>query len=359
MIGLKCPKCQTVMKVDEAQAGAMAACPGCGVKLRIPNLKSPGGSKPVPSAPSSPGADAAGLARRPPTGRQTAIQARSSTPPSDPSVRAAGPGGAPPEPLEEELEYTVEDIEEPQVPPPPKRRRPVEIEDEDENEDEDEIDEEEDDLDEEDEEEEEEEEEIPRERKKKKKKGEAGSVLGPVVVGILVVLVIGACTGIGFWVSGFKKAAADPTKALAMIEKHHGQIIRDQNDPEQPVIEVSLQGSDADNGDLALLRAFPKLQKLNMASCTKISNPGLAWLEDLKELRVLRLNFCSHVHDGGMEYIAKLTNLEELYLDQTITTDRGLHELRGLKKLKKIGLSGTLADGRGLQAAIPGLEILK
>jgi hypothetical protein len=96
-----------------------------------------------------------------------------------------------------------------------------------------------------------------------------------------------------------------------------------------------------------------------MASCTKINNPGLAWLEDLKELRVLRLNFCSHVHDGGMEYIGKLTNLEELYLDQTIVTDRGLQELKGLKKLKKISLSGTLADGSGLQAAIPGLEVLK
>ena len=31
MIGLKCPKCQAVMKVDEAQAGTVSSCPGCGV----------------------------------------------------------------------------------------------------------------------------------------------------------------------------------------------------------------------------------------------------------------------------------------------------------------------------------------
>jgi hypothetical protein len=276
-------------------------------------------------------------------------------------VRPAGPGGKapPPQTLEEEFEYSLDDIEEPEVPPPPKRHPRVEVEDED-----DEIDEEEEDVetdddeDEEEEEEDEEEEELPLKRKKKKK-GEGGSILGPVLVGIGVLVVVGACTGVGFMIAGFKKAPPDPTKALAMIEKHHGQVVRDKNDPEQPVIEVSLQGSDADNGVLQELRAFPKLQKLNLASCTKINNPGLEWLEDLKELRVLRLNFCSHVSDGGMESIGKLTNLEELYLDQTIVTDIGLTKLKGLKKLKKIGLSGTLADGHGLQASIPGLEIIK
>jgi len=144
-----------------------------------------------------------------------------------------------------------------------------------------------------------------------------------------------------------------------MIEKRGGRYVQDKNDPEQPVIEVILQGTDADNGDLELLRAFPKLQKLDLARCTKINNPGLEWLVELKELRVLRLNFCSHVSDGGMESIGKLTSLEELYLDQTIVTELGMKDLKRLKNLKKIGLSGTLADGRSLQNSIPNLEIIK
>jgi hypothetical protein len=144
-----------------------------------------------------------------------------------------------------------------------------------------------------------------------------------------------------------------------MIKERGGQYKVDENDPEKPVIEVMLMGTDADNGDLKMLLAFPKLKKLDMSMCTKINNPGLAWLVDLKEIRILKLGHCTHITDGGMEHIGQLTSLEELYLDQCNVTDRGLADLKGLKKLKKLGLSGSmLASGRGLQASIPGLEIL-
>jgi len=359
MISLKCPKCQTVLKVDEAQAGTVSSCPGCGVKLRIPKPKGPSPSQPTstPAKKTSP--------QSKPTGRQTAIQAKTAKPPSDPSVRPAGPNASPPEPLaEEEFEYSLDDIEEPEVPAPPKTRRGVKIEVEDEPDEE--IDEEEDEIDEDEDEEEDEEEEdedeeaedeLPRKRKKKKK-GDGSGLVVPIVIGIGLFLVVG-CTGSLYFVFTRKKPPPDPSKAIAAIEKRGGKYVVDQNDPEHPVVEVIFQGTDADNGDLELLRAFPKLQKLNLANCTKINNPGLVWLEELHELRVLRLNFCSHVSDGGMESVGKLTNLEELYLDQTIVTELGMRDLRGLKKLKKIGLSGTLADGRSLESAIPGLEIIK
>jgi hypothetical protein len=58
-----------------------------------------------------------------------------------------------------------------------------------------------------------------------------------------------------------------------------------------------------------------------------------------------------------MQHIAKLKNLEELYLDQTIVTDGGLELLTGLTKLKKLGVSGSLASGLELQAAIPNLQV--
>src|SRR5437899_2676480 len=353
MISLKCPKCQAVMKVDEAQAGTVSSCPGCGVKLRIPKPKGPGPNQPasVPAGKTSPQS-------RPPSGRQTAIQAKAAKPPSDPSVRPAGPGpnAPPPEPLEEEFEYTLDDIEELEVPEPPRRRPRVEIEEEEEPDDE--IDEEEDEIDEEEEEEDEDEEEELPHKRKKKKKGDSSGLIVPIMIGVGLFLVVG-CTGGLYLLFTHKKPPPDPKNAMAMIEKRGGRYVQDKNDPEQPVTEVILQGTDADNGDLALLRAFPRLQKLNLANCTKINNPGLAWLVELKELRVLRLNFCSHVHDGGMEYIGQITSLEELYLDQTIVTELGMKDLKRLKNLKKIGLSGTLADGRSLQSSIPNLEIIK
>jgi hypothetical protein len=363
MIGLKCPKCQRMQKVDESQAGTVGSCPGCGVKLRIPQLKAP--ASPGTAPPSSPASRKTSPQSKPPAGRQTAIQAKAAKPSSDPSVRAAGAGSpAPPsEPMEEEeFEYTLDDIEEPEVPPPPKRRRPIEVEDEEDPEEEiEEEDETEDDEDEEeeDEEDEEEEDEQPQVRKKKKKKSEPGRLVVPILIGIGFLFVLG-CTGGLYYLFTRKSPPPDPSKAMAIIEKFGGKVIREEKDPERPVIEVTLQGTDADNGALEALRAFPKLKKLNLSRCTKVDNPGMAWLEDLKELQVLNCSFCTHVSDGGMESIGKLTNLEELNLDQTQTTDLGLAKLKNLKKLKKLSLNGAmLATGLGLQGAIPGLEVIK
>jgi len=366
MISLKCPKCQTMQKVDEAQAGAISSCPGCGVKLRIPQLRAPS-STDAGAQPKSTPAGKTSPQSKPSAGRQTAIQAKAARPSSDPSVRAAGPGRAaqPAEPpAEEEFEYTLDDIEEPEVPPPPKRRRPVEDEDEEDLEDdveeeEDEIEDDDEDEEEDQDEEEEEEDDRPRTRKKKKKKSEPGRLVVPVMMVIGFLFVLG-CTGGLYYLFTRKSAPPDPTKAIAIIEKFGGRVVRDEKDPERAVVEVVLQGTDADNGALQALRAFPKLKKLNLSRCTKIDNPGLEWIEDLKELQVLNCGYCSHISDGGMESIGKLTNLEELVLDQTQTTDLGLAKLKNLKKLKRLSLNGAmLASGLGLKAAIPGLEVIK
>jgi Leucine-rich repeat (LRR) protein len=163
------------------------------------------------------------------------------------------------------------------------------------------------------------------------------------------------CSGGIYYLFSRKTPPPDPDKALAMVKQRGGNVERDMKDPEQPVVGVNLMGTDADSGDLELLRAFPKLRKLNL-SRSKVENWGLEWLKDLPDLQVLNLTF-SHINDGGMQHIAKLKNLEELYLDQTIVTDGGLELLTGLTKLKKLGVSGSLASGLELQAAIPNLQV--
>jgi hypothetical protein len=376
MIGLKCPKCQTVLKVDESKAGTATTCPGCGGAFRIPNLTrpKPGGAQGARGQGSGVRNQASTQAKTAPD-KQTAIQPKASKPPFDPSVRPArtspiSPSSSPPE---EELEYTLDDIEEEEVPQPPRSVRgrrgekergrrdqaDVEVEDDVEDEDEEDEDEEEDEYDDEDEDEDEEEDdEGPRVKRKKKKKSGGMSPIPFVAGGIIFVIVTG-CTLGGWFLASRKKPPPDPAKAMEMIKARGGNFKQDDSDPAKPVIEVSLMGTDADNGDLEMLRAFPKLKKLDLTRCTKINNVGLEWLEDFKELRVLKMGFCSHVSDGGMEFIGKLTSLEELSLDQTIVTDLGLRDLTKLKNLKKISLSGALASGRGLQAAIPGLEIIQ
>src|SRR5206468_6368556 len=123
------------------------------------------------------------------------------------------------------------------------------------------------DEEEEEEEDDEEEDELPRNRKKKKK-GDSSGLIVPIMIGVGLFLVVG-CTGGLYLLFTHKKPPPDPTKAMAMIEKRGCRYVQDKNDPEQPVIEDILLDTYADNGDLELLRALPKLQKLNLASCTK------------------------------------------------------------------------------------------
>jgi len=362
MIGLKCPKCKAIMKIDESMVGTEATCPGCQGKFRVPSLPSRG-----PNPPASTPAEKTNPQTRSGPQKQTGIQPKATKPPADPAIRPSRTAPISPSPPEEEdFEYTVEDIDDPEVPaPPPRKRIRVEIEDDEadaavevDEEEDDSDDEEEADEDQEEEEVEEEDEERPSKKRKKKKDSEGRLVL-PIVAGSSIFVVVLLCTGVGYYLFNRKGSAPDPAKAMEMIQKRGGKFKQDENDPEKPVIEVTLMGTDADNGDLMMLRAFPKLRKLDVSNCTKINNPGLEWLVELKELRILNFNFCSHVSDGGMEHIGKITSLEELYLNQTIVTDRGLADLKGLKKLKKLGLSGALASGLGLQGAIPGLEIIK
>src|SRR5260370_10040708 len=90
MIGLKCPKCQTVLKVDEAKAGTATTCPGCGGAFRIPNLTrpKPGGAQGGKGQGSGVRNQGSAPPRTVPD-KQTAIHTKSSKPPLDPSVPPA------------------------------------------------------------------------------------------------------------------------------------------------------------------------------------------------------------------------------------------------------------------------------
>jgi len=88
-----------------------------------------------------------------------------------------------------------------------------------------------------------------------------------------------------------------------------------------------------------------------------VANVDLEHLEGYTGLRVLRLGN-TKVTSGGMQFLKDMTGLEELDLGGTLVTDAGLEQLKGLKNLKRLNLSNTpLASGRGLAAAIPGLEV--
>ena len=184
----------------------------------------------------------------------------------------------------------------------------------------------------------------------------------PLLICLVLVSVGLVGTGIFFLVRNrlahSTPAALGEEEAMEALKAVGGAFELDMNDPKQPVIGASFAGVSLTGKDVQRLRAFTKLQKLNLGH-TGVSNIDLDHIEGLTQLRELSLSF-TKVSDGGMPSLKKLTNLETLDLSQTIVTDLGLENLKGLKKLKRLNLVDTpLARGRELQAAIPGLEVIK
>ena len=58
-------------------------------------------------------------------------------------------------------------------------------------------------------------------------------------------------------------------------------------------------------------------------------------------------------------YPAQPGNFRITFVDNTLVSDNGLSALTGLKKLKRLSLTGALANGQSLSAAIPGLKVEK
>ncbi len=199
-----------------------------------------------------------------------------------------------------------------------------------------------------------------RKKRKKKKKDKKQREINPVhiilaVVGLLVVA--GASTLFYLIQHGaFSEPPPDPNEVLAELQKIGGFVQRDENRPGRPVVAVTIDAERFNASVLNKLVAFPELRSLNLSRTlsTDLTLEHLRNLTTLKYLNVSRTKVA-----GGLDSLKGLVNLEELDLDQTLVTDGALEELKGLTKLKKIHLDGTLASGLGLQAAIPGLEIIK
>jgi Leucine-rich repeat (LRR) protein len=110
-----------------------------------------------------------------------------------------------------------------------------------------------------------------------------------------------------------KLPAADPT---ALAKKYKGQTQVDETGKDKPVISVSLQGSAITDEEIAHLRAWKSLRRLN-------------------------LNDCKNLTDACLPYVAMLDNLTELYLPGTAIKGDGLVHLKGIVELAKLELPAT------------------
>jgi Leucine-rich repeat (LRR) protein len=149
-------------------------------------------------------------------------------------------------------------------------------------------------------------------------------------------------------------------QAIKAIEKFGGKVVRDDNAPDRPVVEVDLSYTEFTDAGLKRLAPLKRLQTLKLTR-TRVTDAGLKELASLKTLQTLTLAG-TQVTDAGLKELAGLKSLRLLFLDSTRVTDAGLRELAELKSLQFLDLAGTQVTDAGvaeLRKALPKCKITR
>lgn len=113
------------------------------------------------------------------------------------------------------------------------------------------------------------------------------------------------------------------------------------------LVELSLGRTDVCGEGLSFLSGDgARLRMLNLRGARNVTNEGLRHLKGLRLLRILDLS-TTIAGDATLEYVASLSNLMQLYLNGTQITDPGLRHLHGLS-LMELGLNETRVGDEGI-----------
>ena len=124
------------------------------------------------------------------------------------------------------------------------------------------------------------------------------------------------------------KERMDEPQAIAEIERLGGQVERDEEAPNEPVVAVRFTKSNSfSDADVATLRSFHSLSRLYLGK-SKITDVGLAGIARLENLTELDLVHTA-ITDAGMKQLRALPNLALLSLSFTKLTDVGARRSAG------------------------------
>ena len=111
--------------------------------------------------------------------------------------------------------------------------------------------------------------------------------------------------------------------------------------------ELNLTSSKIGDADMELLTSLPALEQLKLEACQNITDAALAYVKGLTKLKGLGLDQ-TNVTDAGLVHLQGLSGLHHLSFNATRVGDAGLKHLRGLTKLRVLYLNGTRVTGNGL-----------
>ena len=147
--------------------------------------------------------------------------------------------------------------------------------------------------------------------------------------------------------------AAELDQVIRDIEgKWQGEIVRDPDSSDHPVIEIRFHcTSHVPDAVIEQLVAFPQLRKLGLVGGQSLTNEGLKHIGTLTSLEALELRN-RKISAEGLSHLAKHSKLKSLFLwDLPLNKENGA-ALEGLQSLEKLEL-------RTVMVSIEALESLK
>lgn len=100
------------------------------------------------------------------------------------------------------------------------------------------------------------------------------------------------------------------------------------------LVELAL-GQKMTDGALKYLKYVPDIKILDM-NCTKFTDKGLSQLKHMRRLEKLSLGGCRGITDDGMVHVGRLSHLRQLDLSSTKIGNEGLAHLTGLANLERL-----------------------
>ncbi len=148
-------------------------------------------------------------------------------------------------------------------------------------------------------------------------------------------------------------------RVMLYVSLTGGSAQFDENDPEWPVVGLSLERTLLMDAALVRVGQLTTLRKLSLANSTRITERGLSYLQGLVNLRELDLRE-SEVSDRGVEHLGRLTGLRSLNLaGNPAVSDAGLRHLGQLADLRELDVRNTAVTEQGVTEIRRGLPRLR
>ena len=146
------------------------------------------------------------------------------------------------------------------------------------------------------------------------------------------------------------------TKAICLYDTEETDQLLKQLEKRADVEELSLELTDVSAIGMASIAAIPRLNKLTLYGWRGISDQGLANLRGMATLENLVLKN-TRITNDGLKYLQGLPNLRSLsiFCEPRLGTlnDAGLIQLRPLKQLEMLSITGGWASPQGVEQLRP------